>query len=428
MEKVSLGKHFKKDIELSFDGEEVSTDGGLLLVDKINKELRLTDQLSATINDTRVQSQITHTISELVKQRVYGIAAGYEDLNDHKQLRKDTLLKLLSNNPDDLGSPSTLCRLEKMANPTIKDQDILVTDFLNSYKQPPESICLDFDPTDVILYGDQEFKKYHGYYKDYCYLPLIVTCNNHLLVAYLRTSSGDGAKHVLGVLNLLVKRIRKDWPGVQITFRSDSGLCRDRTLRWCEKNNVEYIVGLTGNSRLYGETEVVIDLLAKDYAIYEQSQKVYTEFEYQAGSWDVDRRVISKIEYNNYGTNIRFVVTNNTQLSAQQIYQDEYCKRGDMENRIKEFQGDLFADRLSCHRYKSNQFRMLLSAVAYTLMLKMKNLINDSVIPYCGTVRLKLIKVATIIRTNSRKVYIQVSKNFPYLDLFKKAVQKLGFG
>ena len=166
MEKVSLGKHFKKDIELSFDGEEVSTDGGLLLVDKINKELRLTDQLSATINDTRVQSQITHTISELVKQRVYGIAAGYEDLNDHKQLRKDTLLKLLSNNPDDLGSPSTLCRLEKMANPTIKDQDILVTDFLNSYKQPPESICLDFDPTDVILYGDQEFKKYHGYYKD----------------------------------------------------------------------------------------------------------------------------------------------------------------------------------------------------------------------------------------------------------------------
>ena len=428
MEKLSLGKHFNKDIELSFDGETVSTDGGLVLVDKINKELKLTDKLSATIDDTRDQSQITHTMADLVKQRVYGIVAGYEDVNDHKQLRKDILLKILSNKSDDLGSPSTICRLEQMASPTIKDQEILVESFINSYKQPPESICLDFDPTDVTLYGDQEFKKYHGYYKDYCYLPLIVTCNNHLLVAYLRTSAGDGAKHVLGVLNLLVKRIRKDWPNVKITFRADSGLCRNKTLKWCEKNYVEYIVGLAGNSRLYDETEVIVDLLAKDYAIYQEAQKVYTDFEYQAGSWDVQRRVISKIEYNNYGTNIRFVVTNNNQLSAQQIYQDEYCKRGDMENRIKEFQGDLFADRLSCHKYKSNQFRMLLSAVAYTLMLKMKNLINDSVIPYCGTIRLKLIKVATIIRTNSRKVYIQVSKNFPHLDLFKKALQKLGFG
>ena len=166
MEKLSLGKHFNKDIELSFDGETVSTDGGLVLVDKINKELKLTDKLSATIDDTRDQSQITHTMADLVKQRVYGIVAGYEDVNDHKQLRKDILLKILSNKSDDLGSPSTICRLEQMASPTIKDQEILVESFINSYKQPPESICLDFDPTDVTLYGDQEFKKYHGYYKD----------------------------------------------------------------------------------------------------------------------------------------------------------------------------------------------------------------------------------------------------------------------
>ena len=427
MKKISLGKYLGKDVELSFDGEEVSTDGGLLLIDKINKDLNLTDKLSNTIDDTRDQDIIKHTVKDMLKQRVYGLVAGYEDLNDHKHLSKDSLLKLISKKSKNLASSSTLCRLEQMSNPTIKDQDILVTSFIESYDTPPESICLDFDPTDVVLYGDQESKHYHGYYKDYCYLPLIVTCGDHILAAYLRTSSGDGAKNVLGILSLLVKRIRKDWPDVEITFRADCGLCRDRTLTWCEKNNVYYIVGIPGNATLYKETEIITDLLQKEYSIYEQDQKVYTDFPYQAGSWESQRRVISKIEQSYRGSNIRFIVTNKDG-SAKDLYTKEYCKRGDMENRIKELQGDLFADRLSCHKYKSNQFRMLLSAVAYTLVLRLKLLIKDNVTPYCSTIRLKLIKVATIIRTNTRKVYIQISKSFPYLDLFKKALKELEFG
>ena len=336
-------------------------------------------------------------------------------------------MKLISKKSKDLASPSTLCRLEQMSNPTIKDQDILVTSFIESYDTPPKSICLDFDPTDVVLYGDQESKHYNGYYKDYCYLPLIFTCGDHILTAYLRTSSGDGAKNVLGILSLLVKRIRKDWPNTEITFRADCGLCRDRTLTWCEKNNLNYIVGILGNANLYKETEVITDLLQKQYSIYEQDQKVYTDFPYQAGSWEKQRRVISKIEQNYRGSDIRFIVTNKDG-SAKDLYTKDYCKRGDMENRIKELQGDLFADRLSCHKYKSNQFRMLLSAVAYTLVLRLKILLKDTVTPYSSTVRLKLIKVATMIRTNTRKVYLQISKNFPYLDLFKKALKELEFG
>lgn len=427
MEKISLGKHLGKDVELSFDGEEVSTDGGLLLIDKINKDLNITDKLANTIDDTRDQEMIKHTVKDMLKQRIYGLVAGYEDLNDHKHLSKDSLLKLISKKSKNLASTSTLCRLEQMSNPTIKDQDILVTSFIESYDNPPKSICLDFDPTDVILYGDQESKHYNGYYKDYCYLPLIVTCEDHILTAYLRTSSGDGAKNVLGILSLLVKRIRKDWPDTEITFRADCGLCRDKTLTWCEKNNVNYIVGIPGNANLYKETEVITDLLQKQYSIYEQDQKVYTDFPYQAGSWEKQRRVISKIEQNYRGSNIRFIVTNKDG-SAKDLYTKDYCKRGDMENRIKELQGDLFAGRLSCHKYKSNQFRMLLSAVAYTLVLRLKLMMKDTVTPYCSTVRLKLIKVATIIRTNTRKVYIQISKNFPYLDLFKKALKQLEFG
>ena len=427
MQKISLGRHNNKHVQLSFDGQEISTDGGLILINKINNQLKLTDKLANNINDVRDKSMIKHDVEDMLKQRVYSLASGYEDLNDHTQVRKDSLFKLLFNKSDNLASPSTLCRFENSVNPTIKYQEILVEAFINSYKSAPKSITLDFDPTDVTLYGNQEFKKYHGYYQDYCYLPLIVTCNEHILVAYLRTSANDNAKHVLGVLKLLVTRIKQSWPDVDITFRADSGLCRDRTLKWCEKKSIKYIVGIPGNNVLNNNTQDIVTSLATAYQSNPTNQKVYTEFTYQAKSWTNHRKVIAKIEYNHHGSNTRYIVTNKPGSSCD-LYKDDYSQRGDMENRIKELQGDLFGDRLSCSRYKSNQFRMLLSAIAYTLMLRLKQIMKDTTTPYCKTVRIKLIKVAVIIRSNTRKIYLQINQNFPYIALFKRAITELGFG
>lgn len=428
MKRIPIGRLNNKEVEISFEGEEVSTDGGLLLIDKIDKELNLIDQIASNLLDTRDQIKLTHKLKDIIKQRVYSIISGYEDLNDHDILRNDRLYQTLIGKDEALASSSTISRLERDIAITnnIRNQSVLVNTFINSYKQTPDSIVLDFDPTDFTLYGKQEGRSYHGYYKDYCYLPLIVTCDNHLLAAYLRPSNIDGAKHVWAILSLLVKHIRKSWPDTKITFRADSGLCRHKILNWCERNLVDYIVGLSGNNVLNKESVSLQEAVKSEFERTHVPQKEFTSFEYAASTWKCSRKVIAKCEHNAIGSNIRYVVTNIGGKDSE-LYMGIYCKRGDMENRIKEVQLDMFGDRMSSSSFATNQFRLFLSAISYTYLNRLKDILHMPNTPrmYCNTVRLKIIKVATYIRQNTRKIFIDFAKNHPYKDIVSKAFNNL---
>ena len=425
MKQINFGRKNGKDVELTFNGEEISTDGGLLLIDKVDEQLKLIDKLASNIPDTRQTSKITHTIKDMICQIIYGLISGHEDLNDHYHLRKDSLYQTLLNKNTELASPSTLCRLENNVplETNFKNQKLLVDAFIESYQSAPTSITLDFDPTDTTLYGNQESKHYHGYYGDYCYLPLIVTCADHLLVAHLRPSNIDGAKHVWAILSLLVKRIRQSWPDTEIIFRADSGLCRHKTLNWCEDNQVQYIVGLPSNKVLNGYSKELREQVQQDYKDKQAVQKQYDTFQYSAKSWRNERKAIVKAEYNGIGSNTRYIVTN-IKGSAKDLYCDIYCQRGDMENRIKEVQTDMFGDRLSSSSYATNQLRLMLSAIAYVYMNHLKQILSEPNKPkmYCKTIRLKIIKVAVIIRRNTRKIYLDFSKSYPYREFFLKAL------
>ena len=427
MKRISLGRLNNKEVEVSFEGEEVSTEGGLLLIDKIDKELNLIDQISNNLLDLRDQEKITHKLKDVIKQRVYSIISGYEDLNDHDILRDDKLYQTLIGKDESLASSSTISRLERDISLTnnIENQSILVNSFITSHKHPPSSIVLDFDPTDFTLYGKQENRNYHGYYKDYCYLPLIVTCNDHILAAYLRPSNIDGAKHVWAILSLLVKHIRKSWPDTKITFRADSGLCRHKILNWCERNSVEYIVGLSGNSVLNKKSRSLQESVKFEFEKTHIPQKQFTSFRYAASTWKCSRKVIAKCEHNAIGSNTRYIVTNIH--GKDSLYTDIYCKRGDMENRVKEVQLDMFGDRMSSSSFTTNQFRLLLSAISYTYLNRLKEILHipNTARMYCNTLRLKVIKVAVYIRQNTRKIYIDFAKNHSYKSLLAQALNRL---
>lgn len=429
MEKYPFGRINNRNTEVSFDGEDLSTDGGLILIDEIDKKMGLIKKIASTIHDARDADRVTHTVENMMRQRVYALISGHEDINDHQTIKEDPLYQALFNTEKSLASPSTICRFEKgiPLSTRIESQKSLIERFISSYDEAPQSITLDFDPTDVTLYGDQESKHYHGYYGDYCYLPLIVTCGHHLLVAHLRPSNIDGARHVWAVLALLVKAIRSAWPNVDITFRADSGLCRHRIFNWCEKHNVKYIVGLPSNSTLKKEVEDLSKEVESTYKATKEKQKKFTEFKYQAGTWKAERRVVAKSEYNALGPNNRFIVTNITEHAAQFLYDEVYCARGDMENRIKEYQVDMFGSRMSCSAYAANQFRMILSAIAYVYMNELRHALHEEgkTLSYCNTVRLKLIKVAVIMRKNTRKLYLQISKSYPYKLIFIRALELL---
>jgi hypothetical protein len=428
MKRIPIGRLNNKEVEVSFDGEEVSTDGGLLLIDKIDKELNLIDQISKKLSDPRDQERLTHKLKDVIKQRVYSLISGHEDLNDHDILRDDRLYQTLIGKDEALASSSTISRLERDISLTnnIESQSILVNSFIASYKQAPDSIVLDFDPTDFTLYGNQEGRSYHGYYKDYCYLPLIVTCDNHVLAAYLRPSNIDGAKHVWAILSLLVKHIRKSWPDTKITFRADSGLCRHKILNWCERNSVDYIVGLAGNNVLNKKSASLQESVKSNFEKTHTPQKEFTSFQYAASTWKCSRKVIAKCEHNAIGSNTRYIVTN-IQGKDSELYKDIYCKRGDMENRIKEVQLDMFGDRMSSSSFTSNQFRLLLSAISYTYLNHLKEMLHipNTARMYCNTLRLKIIKVATYIRQNTRKIFIDFAKNHPYKELLIQSLNKI---
>ena len=419
----------RRKIQADFSGGHVSSNGGALLLRQADRRLDLLRKTQKALSDPRRQSSCDHSLLAMLRQRVYGLALGYEDLNDHDQLRKDLALQTATERDTDLASASTLCRLENRADREAAwaIHRIIVDQFVASFKRAPRKLILDFDATDDTVHGKQEGRFFHGYYDSYCFLPLYVFCGEQLLVSYLRPSKIDGAKHAWAILSLLVKRLRQAWPKVRIVFRGDSGFCRHRMFDWCEKNDVDYIVGLAKNKRLNVLSQNLQEQARSQFEQTQEKQRLFDEFRYAAKTWRKKRRVIAKAEHTGKGPNPRYIVTS-LDGDPQQLYDKSYCARGDMENRIKEQQLDLFADRASCRHWWANQFRLLLASLAYTLIEAIRRLAlkgTELARAQCGTIRLKLFKVGAVIVKNTRRIRFLLSSSYPHQQLFKHVVEKL---
>jgi hypothetical protein len=419
----SLGR---QKIAADFDGGRLTTDAGALLLREVDRQLGLTRALADSIADPRDPAKITHDRRTLLAQRIFGIALGYEDLNDHETLRHDPLFAILAEQRPDsetpLGSPSTLCRFENAITrgSLFRMSEIFVDQFIASFRRPPKKLVLDFDPTDDRVHGKQEGRFFHGYYDAYCFLPLYVFCGSHLLCAYLRPSNIDAARHSRAILKLLVTRIRRVWPKTRIIFRGDSGFCRWKLLRWCDKHNVGYVVGIARNKVLERLAEPFMHQAQEAFQATGAKQRNFHEIRYAARTWDRQRRVVVKAEVLPQGPNVRFVATNLPDL-PEAIYDSWYTPRGDMENRIKEQQLGLFADRTSCHKFLANQFRLLLASAAYVLIEHLRRTaLKGTELGHAQvtTIRLKLFKVAARVRTSVRRVVLHLSSAYPYQGLF----------
>ena len=422
----------KRRVEAAFDGGEVTSNGGALLLRQVDRRLGLTAAVAGALSDGRQRGKVKHRLVDMLRQRVFGIALGYEDLNDHAALRHDAALQTAAGRDTPLASAPTLCRFENRAEPACAwaIHGVLLDVFIASFEAPPEEVVLDFDATDDAVHGDQEGRFFHGYYDHYCFLPLYVFCGDHLLASYLRPSKIDQAKHAWAILALLVRRLRQAWPDVRIIFRGDSGFCRHRLLGWCERRGVGYIVGLAKNKRLDRLAIPWLDRAASGFAASGDKQRLFGEFTYAAGTWKRTRRVIARIEHGPKGANPRYIVTN-LEGNGRELYEKLYCQRGDMENRIKEQQLDLFADRTSCHRWWPNQLRLLLASLAYVLIAAIRRLAlvgTEMARAQCGTIRLKLLKIGAVITRNTRRLRFHLSSACPDQALFRLVAARLDPG
>jgi len=419
-------------IEADFKGGDISSDGGVLLLRSIDRQLGLSEAVAAVMPDSRRQASCEHNVLNLIQQRLYALALGYEDLNDHQHLRQDIALQTSVDRDTVLASSATLCRFENRSDKKTawRIHEVLVDQFIGSFKRAPKKLILDFDATDDRVHGTQEGRFFHGYYDHYCFLPLYVFCNDQLLVSYLRPSKIDGAKHAWAILSLLVKRLRQKWPKVKVIFRGDSGFCRFRMLRWCERHDVGYIVGIAQNKRLKARIHRRMNQAEQHQQTHGDKVRWFCAFFYGARSWDHPRRVIAKIEVTALGRNPRFVVTN-LDGDPQQLYEHLYCARGEMENKIKQQQMDLFADRTSCHHWWANQFRLLLSSLAYILIDSIRRLAlhgTELARAYAGTIRLRLFKIGAVVLRNTRRVRLLLSSAYPYPALFQLVAHRLDSG
>jgi len=422
-----------KKIQADFNGGKLTSDAGAALLREVDRRIGLIEAVSNCIADPRDPAKITHELRTLLAQRIFAIAMGYEDLNDHDSLRDDPLLQIVTergvNQQQPLASASTLCRFEnRMDRRTLAQMaEVFVEQFIGSHSSAPEQIILDFDATDDRVHGCQEGRFFHGYYDDYCFLPLYVFCGEQLLVSYLRPSKLDAAQHSRAILKLLVRRLRQVWPKVSIIFRADSGFCRWRLLRWCDKHQVKYIVGLAKNQVLKRLAEPYLEQAKEQFELTGQKQRLFRQVQYGAATWDQKRLVIIKAEHHRQGANPRFAVTN---LSGdpQVLYDDLYCQRGDMENRIKEQQLDLFADRTSCHNFDANQLRLFLSSAAYVLLESLRRLGlegTELARAQAGTIRLKLFKIGARITCSVRRIIVHFSEGYPLKQLFGHILRRL---
>jgi hypothetical protein len=438
----------KREIVARFDGGTISSDGGAFLLRQTEKRLNLLARFAECFLDGRHQSLVEHSIAEMVSQRVYGLALGYEDLNDHEQLRIDPVFGILAGKEslaDPLAGKSTLNRMElgtgindRYKKITFWKQgvdELLVSVFIESHEKAPTEIVLDMDTTDLPLHGKQEGRFFHGYYDNYCYLPLYVFCGDHVLCARLREADHDAAFGCLQEIERIVKQIRGAWPEVKIVLRGDSGFCRNELMSWCENNSVDYLFGMARNQRLRRIIGQQMHEATVQWKQTGEPARVFTEFAYSTkkkakkAGWDRERRVVAKAEHIDGKENPRFVVTSLTSKNwtGQALYEGLYCGRGDMENRIKE-QFSLFADRVSAETMRANQMRLYLSAMAYILVsglrrvgLKGTELAQAQV----ATIRTKLLKIGAQIRVSVRKVWVSMASSYPWQDLYQQVWSNL---
>jgi len=430
--------HLSREVVARFDGGTMSSDGGALLLRETDRRLDLLSRLAACFDDYRSPWLISHPVQELVAQRVYALALGYEDLNDHDQLREDPLLGLLSGKQrlgeEALAGKSTLNRLElggeqpsRYKKIHYREQaidELLTSIFLEAHAAPPERVVLDLDTTDLELHGHQEGRFFHGYYDEYCYLPLYIFSGQHLLCARLRTADRDAAAGSMQEVARIVQRIREAWPEVQIIVRADSGFCRDELLSWCEDNRVGYVVGFARNDKLRRMIEPQMAEAARQQQQTGRPARVFTEFLYRTttGSWSRARRLVAKAEQLEGKENPRYVVTNldADQWPARALYEDLYCERGEMENRIKE-QLSLFARRVSAETQRANQLRVYFAAAAYVLLHGLRRLGlkgTELARAQAATIRLRLLKIGAQIRITARKVWLSLASSYPLQPLF----------
>ena len=436
-----------REIVARFDGGTISSDSGAFLLRETDQRLNLLPRLAGCFLDGRNQARIDHSILEMLSQRIYGLALGYEDINDHEQLRKDPIFGILAGREEldePLAGKSTLNRMELGAG--TKDRykkitfwkeamdELLVKVFIESHDQAPAKIILDVDTTDLPLHGKQEGRFFHGYYDNYCYLPLYIFCGEHVLCARLRQADHDAAFGSLQEIQRIVAQIRAAWPTTKIILRGDSGFCRNSLMSWCEDNSVDFVFGLARNQRLRKIIGAQMHAAMQQWNQTGKPARVFSEFGYQAkktkkGGWDRARRVVAKAEHIDGKENPRFVVTSlaGEAWAAPALYEELYCARGDMENRIKE-QFSLFADRVSTETMRANQMRLYLSTMTYVLMsglrrvgLKGTELAEAQV----STIRTKLLKIGAQIRVTVRKVWISMASSYPWQKLYQQVLANL---
>jgi hypothetical protein len=430
----------------SFDGGSITSDAGTLLARQTDQVIGLTPRLAACFRDHRRQELVEHSVETLVRQRVVGIALGYEDLIDHDELRHDPVMAVIAGkltagraNCAPVAGKSTLNRLElsmvettryhKISHDPTAIESLFVTLFLEAHKTPPVEITIDLDATDDPLHGHQEGRFFHGYYDCYCYLPLYIFCGWHLLAAKLRPANIDASAGSVEEIARIVAQIRKQWPHTRITLRADSGFARDPLMAWCEAHGVDYIFGLARNQRLVNTIADELTAAREESQETGQPARRFNDFTWRTRkSWSRERRVIAKAEWTQGEANPRFIVTSLKKGDGRHLYEDVYCARGEMENRIKECQLDLFADRTSTRTMAANQLRLWFASMAYVLVNSLRSLAlqaTDLADATCGTIRRKLFKIGALVTISVRRIKFAMASGCPYKAIFAEAHRAL---
>ena len=419
-------------VEADFAGGVITSDAGAVFLREVERRTGLLRGLTRRLDDARRQRRCRHGLEALLRQRVFAAALGYEDLNDHQALRGDVAFQTAVSREHTLASASTLCRLEQRADPGFAwaAHEVLVEQFVASFETPPQRLTLDFDATDDPVHGEQIGRHFSGFYDGYCFVPLYVFCGEHLLVSYLRPAYRGSAHHAAGILRLLVRRLRAHWPGVEIVLRGDGDFCTPKLLHACQRLGVDYIVGFAINERLKRESAPLLNMAEALHRLSGQPVRLFSAGTYKARSWKRPSRLITKAEHNGVGRNRRFVITS-LAGDAQALYEESYCARGDMENRIKDQQLDLYADRTSARQWWANQFRLLVASLAYTLITTMRRLaLADT--PYAraspGRLRERLFKLGAVVRRNTRRVQLHLPSHCPDASLLRLLTHRLAPG
>jgi hypothetical protein len=448
----------------AFDGGAITSNGGVVLLAAADRAIGLSQRLAQCFTDLRFADAVRHSVPDLLRQRIFGLALGHEDLIDHDALRDDPALAAVLDKPSGrLAGKSTLNRMEhagkigtdrhhKLDHDVSAIERLFVDIFLDAHgadvgghpkrhqNEPPSRIVLDLDATDDPVFGEQEGRHFHGYYDCYCYLPLYIFCGRHLLAAKLRTSSVDAADGSVAEVARIVAQIRARWPATTIVIRADSGFCRDDLMTWCEANDVQYVLGLAGNTRLVRKLAPEMRKARRRAVRSGQPARAFADFAYRTRkSWSAKRRVIGKAEWTHHAggvsptrsaANPRFIVTNihAAHGPARFLYEEVYCARGEMENRLKECQGDLFADRTPAPTMRANQLRLWLSSFAYVLMCAVRRIGLAGTklqAATCGTIRLKLLKIGALVTISVRRVKLAFASACPEREIFELAARRL---